>query len=159
MPLLKYFTVIGAILLGLLFVANGMLSRPKHHVYASKFDQATPAWIERTVARTGQILVAPTAPKPPHIAEIPIQPVATVAAPTPVPAKLATVERHKKKLHVARRARPETYGDSYSNDSWDRPWSDSWSDGNPRARDAYAYAPRKRDRDRQNPDRQDSWFR
>jgi hypothetical protein len=165
MPLLKYFTVVGVILLGLLFVADAVLSRPKHPVYASKFDQATPTWFERTAARTGgQILVAPTAPEPPHIAEIPVEPVAAAPAPTPAPAKIATVEPHKKKLHVARRVRPETSGNS-----WDRPWSDSgsnswsnsWSnsDGDSRARDAYAYAPRKRNRDRQNSDQQNFWFR
>ena len=135
MPVLKYFAVVGSVLLGLLLVAGAVMPKPEHPVFASKFDQTPPAW---HAGRSGvQILRAVEAPAPPHIAEIPAVAVEDPAI-TPAPVEIAKVATKKKKAlsaHRRTRTQPPTDPD---------PWN------------AFAYAPSNRNSYRQQ---QPFWFR
>jgi hypothetical protein len=127
MPLLKYFAVVGFVLLGLLVVANALMSSPKKPVFASKFDSSTPEWLVTTDR------LARPAPEPPHIATVPLEPVATAAAPQAAPA--ASVEKAEikkpKKTRVARRQpKTESADNGWGNDSWNNSWNgDTWNHG------------------------------
>ena len=106
MPVLGYFTVVGALLLGLLFVADSYMPRKAHLSFASNVDglpasykgeprlpaaaphvAPTPA-IAETTGSSGAVALASAAPKPAH-----------AAAPAPVaheaakPAKRKVVRR------------------------------------------------------------------
>jgi len=175
MPLLKYFTIIGAALVALLFVADATISKPDHPVYVSKFDSdraTSPLLSDVKILSAEAAPQAAPEPPAPHIAAVPAETVAAAPAPEPAPAPTTTASIKKKKVHVAsrRQPKPEVADNSWDNrqswnqNSWNNnSWNnqDSWdgqrSRKSQRARrdsqgwDAYAYAPRSRS--------QDSWYR
>jgi hypothetical protein len=168
MPVLKYFAVVGLALVSLLFVANSLLSRPENPIYAAKFDRA-PIGLQR-----GSVMTSQLAPEPPHIATVPSEPAAKAAiapakaASTPAvkeqakepaqqeaakaaPVKTAREQPVKKRQRTARKhARPQPWQEAERGDRWER--QDGW--GRPPWDDAFAFAPRNRDRDRDP-----FWFR
>jgi hypothetical protein len=140
MPVLKYFAVVGLALVSLLFVANSLLSRPENPIYAAKFDRA-PIGLQR-----GSVMTSQLAPEPPHIATVPSEPAAKAA-----PVKTAREQPVKKRQRTARKhARPQPWQEAERGDRWER--QDGW--GRPPWDDAFAFAPRNRDRDRDP-----FWFR
>jgi hypothetical protein len=167
MPVLKYFAVVGLALVSLLFVANSLLSRPENPIYAAKFDRA-PIGLQR-----GSVMTSQLAPEPPHIATVPSEPAAKAAiapakaASTPAgkeqakepaqqeaakaaPVKTAREQPVKKRQRTARKhARPQPWQEAERGDRWERQdraeRQDGW--GRPPWDDAFAFAPRNRDRD------------
>ena len=79
MPVLKYFVVVGAVLAGLLFIADAALSPGDKPVFEAAFD--------RNPQRTGIVLSTDLAPPPaPAVTPAPAPPVTTAAASSPVAA-------------------------------------------------------------------------
>jgi hypothetical protein len=177
MPLFKYFAIVGAILLAVLLTANAFMAEPNRPVFASKFDEKTPAWLGPSNNLVTSDSLARPAPPAPHIAQVPVETtgVATTgSAPAKIEqtAKVEKAEVHKKKTRVARKhPKPESSDDGWDNNAWsnyssrDNSWnSNSWSNNSwdnnrsrserssRKARGAYAYEPRNRNQE-------NSWFR
>jgi hypothetical protein len=167
MPVLKYFMVVGLALVSLLFVADALVSRPEQPVYAAKFDR------DQIGLQRGSIMTSQLAPEPPHIAQVPSERVpsepavaatvapAKIASTSPakaqaeepakaVPAKNIKEQPSKKRQRAARRqARPQPWREAERGDRFERQEraerQDRW--GRPPWDDAFAFAPRNRDRD------------
>jgi hypothetical protein len=159
MPLLKYFSVMGSVLVGILLVASAMMTNPGHPIYLSKFDTDRLAVRHKPAVKVAlpevKILAARPAPEPPHIAMVPSAPAVAAAAPPPAPVKVVKAEvTKKKKTHVAqnravrRHAKRQWYDEQdfrYAErepPSREQRWREQpWDD--------FAYAPRQ----------QNFWFR
>jgi len=140
MPLVKYFVVTGLALVGLLFVADALLSRPENPIYAAKFDGISQPGSRGTVMSRELALppppVAAAPAEPPAVAATaPVVPAAQPqpeasppadAAKTRITAKEITAKEQpaKKRHHLAQRAaRPRVVNENdYERpERWDRP--------------------------------------
>jgi hypothetical protein len=146
MPLFKYFAIVGAVLLAVLLTANAFMAEPNRPVFASKFDEKTPAWLGPSNNLVTSDSLARPAPPAPHLAQVPVE-TTSVATTGSAPAKIeqaAKVEQatkaekaevHKKKTRVARKhPKPDSSDDGWDNNAWsnyssrDNSWNgNSWS--------------------------------
>jgi hypothetical protein len=187
MPLFKYFTIVGAVLLAVLLTANAFMAEPTRPVFASKFDQKTPAWLGPGKNLVTSDSLARPAPPAPHIAEVQVE---TTGAATTGTASAKTEQANKaeqatkaekadvrkKKTRVARKhPQSESSDNGWDNNAWgkyssrDNSWgNNSWSDNSwdsDRSRSERssrkargAYAYEPHRRGQQS-SQQDSWFR